>query len=103
MGGKAKAKGTGKRAPSLDEGYEKGDLFIWDLWTQGTDIINGMHVVNTDTISYQYKTTKNFLETPEWDNKKKYRLACLNKRQRFTPFVTSVDVILGVKVDAMFK
>ena len=48
-GGKEKLKGS----PSKDRGYLKGDLLIRDLWKQGTDSINNMGVVNTDTTSYQ--------------------------------------------------
>ena len=41
---------------SKDEGELKVDLLIRDLWTQGTDIIYYMRVVNTDATSYQSKT-----------------------------------------------
>ena len=37
-------------------GGVEGDLLIRYLWTQGTDSIYDMHVVNTDAISYQTKT-----------------------------------------------
>ena len=52
-GGKYKLKGQ----PSKDQGDMKGDILIRDLWTQGTDSIHNMCVVNTDATSYQYKTT----------------------------------------------
>ena len=38
--------------PSQDVGYLNGDLLIRDLWTQWTDIIHDMCVVNTDATSY---------------------------------------------------
>ena len=34
-----------------------------DLWTQGTDSIHNMRIVNTDTVSYQSKTLEKCLET----------------------------------------
>ena len=54
-GGKSKAKGKDQGVPPPDEGGDKWDLLIRDLWTQGTDSIHEMHVVNTDAVSYQYK------------------------------------------------
>ena len=47
QGGKDKLKGH----PSKDVGELKGDLLIRDLWTQGTDSIHNMRVVNTDATS----------------------------------------------------
>ena len=47
-GGKYNINGS----PSKDEGELKGDLLIRDIWTQGTDNINYMLVVNTDITSY---------------------------------------------------
>ena len=53
----------------LEEGKEKGDLLTRDLWTQGTDIIHDMCVVNTDVVSYQSKTPEKFLETADCEKK----------------------------------
>ena len=64
-GGRFKSKGKGKVALSLEEGEEKGDLLIQDLWTQGTDSIYDMCVVNTDAVSYQSKTPEKYLESTE--------------------------------------
>ena len=49
--GKAKAKGKGKETLQKDNRDGKGDLLIQDLWTQGTDSIHDMRVVNTDAVS----------------------------------------------------
>ena len=40
----------------------EGDLLIRYLYTQGTDSIHNMRVVNTDATSYQSKTPEKFLE-----------------------------------------
>ena len=58
-GGTDKLKGS----PYKDKGYLKGCLLIRDLWVQGTNSINNMHVMNTDATSYQSKTPNKFLET----------------------------------------
>ena len=60
-GGKSKSKGKDKEAPSTEEGEEKGDLLIRDLWTQGMESIHGMRVVNTGAVSHQYKTPERCL------------------------------------------
>ena len=65
QGGEARAKGKGKESPPPDEGGEKGDLLIWYLWKQEADGIHDMHVVNTDAVSYQFKTLEKCLETAE--------------------------------------
>ena len=44
-----------------------GGLLIRDLWTQGTDSIHDMCVVNTDTVSYQSKTPEKCLGTASED------------------------------------
>ena len=89
-GGKAKGKssGKGKEEPPPDEGEEKGDLLIRDIWTQGKDSIHNMHVVNTDTVSYQSKIPDKCLGTAEREKKRKYLNACLNEHRQFTPFVS---------------
>ena len=58
-GGKYKLEGSS----SKDKGELKGDLLIRDLWTQGTDSIHDMCVVNTDATSYQSKNPEKCLET----------------------------------------
>ena len=62
-----------------------------------------MHVVNTDTIYYQYKTLEKCLDTAKREKKRNYLTACLNKRRHFNPFVASVDGILGVEAEATLK
>ena len=94
-GGKAKTKV--KEAPPKEEGGLKGDILIRDLWTQGMDSIQYMHVMNSDAVSHQSKNPEKFLENAEREKNKKYQHACLNKRRHFTPFVTSVDGLFGVK------
>ena len=59
-GEKAKAKVKAavevKEAPPPEEGGEKGDLLIRDIWTQGADSIHDMRAVNTGAVSYHSKT-----------------------------------------------
>ena len=62
-----------------------------------------MHLLNTDNISYQYKNHKKFLNTGDQYKKKKYIHACINERRHFTPFVASVDELIGVEEEATHK
>ena len=73
------------------------------LWTQCTDSINDMHVVSTDAIYYQSKTSENCLKYSNHEKKKKYLNACLNERLHLNPFVASVNGLLGVKAEATLK
>ena len=41
------------------------------LWTQGTDSIHDMRVVNTDAVSYQSKTLDKCLDTSKHEKKRK--------------------------------
>ena len=92
-----------KGSPSKDEEDLKGYPLIIDLWMQGTDRIHDMRVVNTYVASYQFITPEKCLETSEKENKKKYLDACLKHCPNFTPFVASVDGLLGVEEKATLK
>ena len=54
-----------------EEGGEKEGLMIRDIWTQGTDSIHNMRVVNTDAVSYQSKTSEKCLDIVDHNKKKK--------------------------------
>ena len=55
-----------------------------------------MRVVNTDDLSHVRKTPEKCLHEAERGKKKMYLEACLKQRQKFSPFVASVDGLLGV-------
>ena len=61
VGGGGKAKCKGKDTSPAYMGEEKGDILIRYLWTQETNIIHYMRVVNTDTVSYQSNNPDNCL------------------------------------------
>ena len=100
---KCKAKGKGAEVPIPEEGEEKGDLLIRDIWTQGTDSIHDIRVVNNDAVSYQSKTPEKCLESAGREKKKNLLNACLNKILHFTTFVTSLDDLITVKAEATLK
>ena len=70
---------------------------------QGIDSIHNIRVVNTDATYYQSKTPKKCIKTTDKDKKKNYLDACLKQCRHFTPFVVSVDSLLGVEAEATLK
>ena len=62
---------------------QKGDPMICDLLQNGTDSIQDMHVVNTDTKSHLEKTLEKCFQETEQANKKMYLEACLQQRRYF--------------------
>ena len=47
-----KGKYNDKGVPPKDKGELKGNLLIRYLWTEGTDSIHGMRVLNNEAVSY---------------------------------------------------
>ena len=88
-------------SPEVTE--QKGDLLIRDLWQQGTDSVHNMRVVNTDALLYLKKAPEKCLHEAEKGKKKMYLEACLQQRQHFSPFVASVDRLLGLEAAANLK
>ena len=82
---------------------QKGDHIIRDLWQQGTDSVHDMRVVNTDALSYVRKSPEKCLHEAERGKKKMYLEAFLQQCRHFSPFVASVDGILGVEATDTLK
>ena len=74
-----------------------------DLWQNGTYNVHNMRVVNTDAKSYWEKSLQKYLEEAEKSEKKMYLEHCLQQRIHFSPFVASVDGLLGVEATATLK
>ena len=55
-----------------------------------------MHVVNIDAKSHSEKTLEKFLQEAERENKKMYLETCLQQRRHLSPFIASVNRLLGV-------
>ena len=62
-----------------------------------------MCVVNTDAKSYWDKSPEKCLEEAEKSKKNMYLERCLQQRRYFSPFVASVDGLLGVEAMATLK
>ena len=62
-----------------------------------------MCVVNTDALTYLSKAPEKCLHEAEKGKKKMYLESCLQQRRHFSPFVASVDGLLGEEVTATLK
>ena len=55
-----------------------------------------MQGLKTDSKSHLAKTPDNFLQEAERENKKMYLETCLQQRRHLSPFIASVNRLLGV-------
>ena len=62
-----------------------------------------MRVVNTDAPTHQKKDPEKCLHKTERGKKKMYLKACHQQHQHFSPFVASVEGLLGVEATATLK
>ena len=62
-----------------------------------------MRVVNTDALTYQLKAPEKCLHKSEKGKKKMYLEAYLQQRRHLSPFVASVDGLLGLEATANLK
>jgi hypothetical protein len=79
-------------------------VLLRGFWARGTDCIVDVHVTNTDVKSYCKRPPDKVLESGEQIKKKKYLKVCLEQRRHFsTPFVCSVDGLLGREASTFAK
>ena len=62
-----------------------------------------IRVIDTDAKSHASRPITSILESAESDKKKKYGQACEERRATFTPFITSIDGVLGREARAFTK
>jgi hypothetical protein len=100
------AKDTNQQEPTTHEVAPEdkhGDLLIQGFWTRGTDCILGVHVTDKYAKSYCKCPPAKVLESQEREKKRKYLENCLKQRCHFTPFVCSVDGLLGQEAPTFSK
>ena len=83
--------------PLLECTEQKDHILIRDLWKIGTDIVHDIHVVNIDSNIHLVKTPEKCQQEAEPAKKKIYLEACLQKCRHFSPFIASVNWLLGVE------
>jgi hypothetical protein len=69
----------------------------------GMDAIINLRCVDTDAKSYNSREPKIVLKSAEKVKKNKYLEHCLQQLRAFTPFVISVDGLLGYEAKNLLK
>ena len=82
---------------------ERGDLLIRGFWQKSTDCIVDVRITDTDQPTHLDKTPFVAIELQENEKKKKYAKKCMEQRRHFTPFVLSVDGMLGKEAQSFLK
>ena len=88
-----------QNGPSL----ERGDIAIRGFWRPQVTCYIDVRVTDVDASSYVSRPVSKVLAGQEKDKKNKYLRSCLDSRCHFTPFVCSVDGVLGVEASAFLK
>jgi hypothetical protein len=89
--------------PTIDASGERGDLLVRGFWENGMDAIIDVRCVDTDAKSYNRREPEKVLKSAEKVKKTKYLEHCLQQRRAFTPFVISVDGLLGYEAKNLLK
>lgn len=82
---------------------ERGDLLIPSLWRRGFDCIVDVQMNNLDATSYKDSDPMKVLENGERIKKNKHLPGCIEQRRDFTPFIMSLDGIIGKEGDRLSK
>jgi hypothetical protein len=88
---------------AIDSNENKGDILILGFWENGMDAIIDVRITDTIAKSYASRDPKKILQSQEKEKKKKYLDRCLLQRQAFTPFVVSVDGLIGYEASNLLK
>ena len=88
---------------AIDKNGDRGDLLIKGFWDNGMDAIIDVRITDTDAKSYRTRDPKKVLQSQEKEKKKKYLDQCLLQRRAFTPFVVSVDGLIGYEASNVLK
>eukprot|EP00957_Ditylum_brightwellii_P107093 8171146-Ditylum_brightwellii.AAC.1 len=77
------------------EGNLYGNLMIHHLWKHQVDAVIDVRITDTDAKSYILHPLETVLAAQEKGKKGKYLNSCLEQNHHFSPFVVSVDGMLG--------
>jgi hypothetical protein len=80
-----------------------GDILVRGLWERGTDCILDIRFTETSSPTYQMKDPIKVLEASERLKKNKLLQPCLNQRRQCTPFIVSVDGLIGKETKMVLK
>jgi hypothetical protein len=89
--------------PGINEPGLVADLGVRGAWRPHTLALFDVRVMDTDAMSYASTSPQNALSNAEQVKKAKYAAACEQRRASFTPFVVSVDGVLGKEATAFIQ
>ena len=79
------------------------DLGVRGMWQPQTEALIDVRVVDTDAPSHAHRTVSAVLATAEREKKRKYAEAAEARRASFSPFVLSVDGVMGREARSIMK
>ena len=79
------------------------DLSVRGMWAAQTEALFDIRVMDTDAQSYTSRTVDSVLLSAKNEKKKKYLQAVEARHASFTPFVTSIDGVLGREANSVMK
>ena len=82
---------------------ERGDVLVRGLWAPQTDCVIDVRVTDSDSCSQRHMDVPKVLLKHERAKKSQYLLPCLEQRRHFSPFVCSVDGVLGREATAVLR
>jgi hypothetical protein len=94
---------AGQPCTPMMENEDRCEVFIRGPWERGTDCILDVRFTDTDAPAYQMKDPIKVLEASECLKKKKILQPCLGQFRHFTPFIVSVDGLIGKELKTVFK
>lgn len=87
-----------------NEGKEdRGDLLLRGLFSNATDCIIDVTIVDLNAQTYRNRSTESVLKQKEREKKRHYLKPCQNQRRHFAPFVASTDGALGKEAKAILQ
>ena len=79
------------------------DLSVRGVWMPQSEALFDVRIIDTDARSYCNRSPSEVLLTAEVEKKKKYHLACTERRAQFTPLCVSVDGMMGKEASVFVK
>lgn len=87
----------------VEQHEQRGDLLVRGLWGRSKHCVIDVTITDVNQPSYINRCPKKVIESAEKSKKTKYLEDCLEQRRDFTPFVTSVDGLLGKEAQILLK
>jgi hypothetical protein len=87
----------------MTENEDRGDILIRGQREKGADCILYIGITYTDAPAYQMKDPSKVLEAAEYLKQKINLQPCLNQHHYSTPFIMSVDGLIGKEAKTVLK